>query len=113
MIEEEDPKESKKSQNDKNLFPTDFLFHFCLQLGQKWPYLKHLVKSYKIFQIRKNHFFGVFSHTKPPKTARRSQFRDIISQQEKNIFKFRKKPLKLHNPHFQIELYQFKIRILP
>ena len=54
------PLKSVKYQNLKKLFPTDFFFLFCLQLGQKWPKLSKLVKSYKIFKMKKNIFFFIF-----------------------------------------------------
>ena len=78
-------KNRKKSENRKNVFPTEFLCHFCLQLGHKWPYLSVLGKSYFIFQIKKSIFRGI-SYTKPWKLRLGPNFATSYLGNAKNFF---------------------------
>ena len=48
-----------------------------------------------------NQFFRGISYTNTPKTAFRSQLRDITSQQRSKLFQFCKKFLNPHIPNFQ------------
>ena len=58
-----DPAEkSEKNENFKNLFPTDFLFWFWLELGQKLGKIGQNSKSYQNFRVSKGHIFPFISY---------------------------------------------------
>ena len=92
------------------VFPTEFLYHFCLQLGHIWVFW---AKDISVFWLKKSIFFGVFPIKKTLKIAFRSQLCNIISRQWKKLFQFCKKFLEERIPKFQNQSNEGKTKFWP